>query len=131
MSGQGLTNLVLALIHVVVGPRNHRRGHRGGRCHRRPILALAPPPPSLSSAPHRRVLERPRPLTLTDRWSPWTSTPLHGVVGAGCVPSTVGGRALIRLHRSMGLHHWAVRGRREKNKKKRKTSIASRWSPTP
>jgi hypothetical protein len=56
----GLTDLVLALLHAVVGPRNCRHGRRGGRRHRRPILAPAPPPPPLPSVvSHRCVLERP------------------------------------------------------------------------
>jgi hypothetical protein len=54
MFRQGLTDLVLALLHVV-GPCH--RSH-GGRCQCRPVLTLARPPPSSPSAvPHHRVLE--------------------------------------------------------------------------
>jgi hypothetical protein len=83
MLGNRLTDLVLALPHVVAAPRR-RCGHRGGRRHCRQILAPAPPLQLLSSAvPHRRVLERPRSLTdrLTGRWSPQTLKPLHGIAG--------------------------------------------------
>jgi hypothetical protein len=49
----------------------------------------------------------PRPLPptgwRTDRWSPQTLTPLHGVAGASRAPSTVGGHAPTRLHRSTSL----------------------------
>jgi hypothetical protein len=68
MPGHGLTDLVLALLHAVAAPHHRRHGHRGGRRYRRQILALAPPlQPSSSATPHRRVLERPRPLPLNDR----------------------------------------------------------------
>jgi hypothetical protein len=35
MLGNGLTDLVLALLHVVAAPHRRRRGYRGGRRHRR------------------------------------------------------------------------------------------------
>jgi hypothetical protein len=56
----GLTGLVLALLHAVAAPRHRGRSRRGGWCHRRQILTLAPPhQPPTSAAPHRCVLERP------------------------------------------------------------------------
>jgi hypothetical protein len=59
MPTHALTNLIIVLLHVVAGPRRHRRhGHCGGRCHRRQVVAPADPPPP-SATPHRRVLERP------------------------------------------------------------------------
>jgi hypothetical protein len=55
-----LTDAILALLHAVAAPHHRRCGRRGGRCHRRPVLAPAPPQqPPPSTAPHRRVLERP------------------------------------------------------------------------
>jgi hypothetical protein len=101
------------------------RSHRGTSARsRRPM----PPPPRSSwwpvPPPHGRRpyipttaaaficttpshVERPRPLPptgrCTDQWSPRTPTPLHGVAGAGRVPSTIGGRAPTGLHKST--HH--------------------------
>jgi hypothetical protein len=74
---------------------------------------------------------RPLPLTsrLTGRWSPWTPTPLHGVIGGDRVPSTIG-VAPTGLHWPKGSHHRAIRERRREEKKK-KTSASSRWSPAP
>jgi hypothetical protein len=60
MSSNGLTNVILALLHKVATPCRRRRCRRGGQGHRRPILDPAPPhqPPPLA-VPHRCVLERP------------------------------------------------------------------------
>jgi hypothetical protein len=59
MPKHALTDLIVALLHVVGGPRRHcRRSRRGGRRHRRQAVAPIDPPP-LSAASHRRVLERP------------------------------------------------------------------------
>jgi hypothetical protein len=48
MPRNGLTNLILALLHAVAAPR-----------HRCPILAPVPPPSSSSATPYHCVLERP------------------------------------------------------------------------
>jgi hypothetical protein len=107
-----LTDLIMALLHEVDGPHHCCCGHCDGRCHRRTIIALHP-------HHHRRfrhIIEcwsGPRPLPQTGwrtgRWSPQTSMPLHGVAGAGHVPSMVGGRSPTELSRSTGLHHRAIR----------------------
>jgi hypothetical protein len=63
MPSRALTDIIIALLHEVVGPRHRHRDHRGGQCHRRTVATLASPPPSLPlAALHCRVLERP--------WSP-------------------------------------------------------------
>jgi hypothetical protein len=36
-----LTELILALLHKVVGPRHRRRSRRGGRCHHHPAPTSA------------------------------------------------------------------------------------------
>jgi hypothetical protein len=122
MSGNGLTDLVLALLHAVAAPRRRRCGHRGGWHHRCQILAPAPPlQPSSSTMPPPRVLERPPSPSpdrwLTGRWNLRTLMTLRGVAGWCRVPSTVG-LALTGLHRFKGLHHRAIRGRRREEKKK-------------
>jgi hypothetical protein len=58
MPSRELTNLILALLHSVVGSRHRYHGRRGGRRHRRTVLAPAPPPSPPSTVPHCRVLER-------------------------------------------------------------------------
>jgi hypothetical protein len=129
MPTHALTNLIIVLLHVVGGPRRHRRhGHRGGRCHHRQVVAPADPPPP-SATPHRRVLERPRPLLPIDRCSQ-TLTPIKGVVRVGHAPSMVG-IAPTGLHRSMTLHHRAIRGRRREEKKMKTAAAKSRWSLAP
>jgi hypothetical protein len=75
----------------------------------------------------------PRPLPLTSRligrWSPWTPMPLHGVIEADHVLSTVGGLAPSGLHRRTGPRHQAVKGKRTEKKKRTTTHATSRWSP--
>jgi hypothetical protein len=74
----------------------------------------------------------PRPLPptgqRTGRWCSQTPTPIQGVIRVGRVSSIVG-IVPTGLHRSMTLHHRAVRGRRRE--KKKMTSATSRWSPAP
>jgi hypothetical protein len=60
MSSRELTDLIIALLHSVVGPRHHRCGRCGGWWQRYPVLAPAPPPPPPSAAQHHHVLERPQ-----------------------------------------------------------------------
>jgi hypothetical protein len=84
----GLTDVILALLHAVAAPCHCHRGRHGGRCHRRLVLTPAPPhQPPPSAALHHHVLERPRPLPLTgrltSRWSPRTRTPLQEVSRGG------------------------------------------------
>jgi hypothetical protein len=82
MSRQDLINLIVTPLHSVAGPCHLHRGRRGGRCHRRPVLASAPPQPLPSAIPHHRVLEQPpspsldwsayRPMEPSDpNTSPW------------------------------------------------------------
>jgi hypothetical protein len=89
-----LTDVILALLHGVVTPRNRRRYHHGGWRHRRSVLTPAPPKQSPPlAAPHCRVLERPpspspdwpayRPMEPSDPdTSPWgcrgRSCAIHG-----------------------------------------------------
>jgi hypothetical protein len=124
MSSNGLTDVILALLHAVAtvvvvedGATIARYSplHHHTNCHLR----------SRHTAVCWRGLH-PLPLTsrLTGRWSPRTSTPLHGVVEGGHVSSTVG------VARPKGPHHRVVRGRRREEKKKM-MSAASRWSPAP
>jgi hypothetical protein len=56
----GLTDVILALLHAVAAPCHCHRGRHGGRCHRRLVLTPAPPhQPPPSAALHHHVLERP------------------------------------------------------------------------
>jgi hypothetical protein len=71
----------------------------------------------------------PCPLPPTDRCSQ-TPTPIKGVIRASRMSSTVG-TAPNGLHRSMTLHHRAIKRRRREVKKMKMTSARSRWSPTP
>jgi hypothetical protein len=49
MPNHALIDLIVALLHEVIGPHGCRCGHRGGRRHRRTVAILA--------SPYRRVLE--------------------------------------------------------------------------
>jgi hypothetical protein len=104
MPSSDLTDLILALLHRVAGPR-----------HRRAAATPAPPLPSPSASPRSRVLEWPRPLPLTgrltDRRNHRTPMPLRGVIGVGRVPSTVGGCAPTRLHLRTSPRHRVNKGR--------------------
>jgi hypothetical protein len=127
MPSRELTNLILALLHSVASPRHHRRSRCGGRRHCHPVPASAPPqPPSATPRPH--VMEWPPIGRRVSRWNLQTLTPLHGVDGAGRVPSTVGGLATTGLHQRTDHLHRVVRGRMRERKKKMMPT-ASRWSP--
>jgi hypothetical protein len=127
MSSRALTNLIVVLLHEVIGPRHHRHG---GWCHRHTAVAPTspPPPPSPSAIPHRHVLERPLPPS-PDRpaYRPMVLSNLdahpRGRQGGSCAI-----HGWDCLHRSMALHHQAVRGRRMEEKKKM-TRATSWWSP--
>jgi hypothetical protein len=77
MPNRALTDLIVALLHEVTGPRHRRNGRRGARLHHRTVAAPAsPPPPPPLATPHCRVLKRPpspspdrlanKPLVLSD-----------------------------------------------------------------
>jgi hypothetical protein len=127
-----LTDLILALLHSVAGPRHHRHGRRGGRCHRCSAPAPAHPPPLPSAPPCSWVLERapsPSPDWPTYRsmepsdpnTSPW------GPRGRSCAVHGWG-PCPNRLHMCTCLHHRVIRGRQREKKKKTKPA-RSRWSP--
>jgi hypothetical protein len=127
MPSRALTDLIVVLLHEVIGPR--RRRHGGWR-HRHTAVAPAspPPPPSPSAMPHHRVLER----TL----SPSPDRPVYRPMVLSNLDAhprgRQGGSCAIHgwdcLHQSMTLHYRAVRGRRMEEKKKT-TSATSWWSP--
>jgi hypothetical protein len=125
MTSQAFTDLILALLHEVAGPCHRHRGLCGGWHHRRMVITPTSSPLSPSLVmPHRHVVEWP--LSPSPDRSAYrlmetqTLTPLHGVAEAGRVPSMVGGLAPTRLHRSMVLRHWAVRGRRRGRRRRRR-----------
>jgi hypothetical protein len=121
MPGNGLTDLLLALLHAVAAPRHHRHGHRGGRHHRYQILAPAPPlqPLSLAMSP-LRVLERPpspspdrlayRPMEPLDpNDSPWSHRVVPCAVYGWACPNWV---APAQGASSSG-NEWGEEGREE------------------
>jgi hypothetical protein len=100
MPSVDLTELIVVLLHRVIGPHHRRRGRRGGRRHRRPTPAhhnhRLRPPQTLG------FWSGPRPLPpigrCTGQWIPRTMMPHHEVVTASRVLSMVGAHALTRLH---------------------------------
>jgi hypothetical protein len=130
-----LIDLVLALLHSVAGSRHCHHGRCGGRRHRHPISASAPPPPQPSGTPHPRTLERPpspspnrptyRPLEPSNPdTSPWGRRIRPCAVhGWGPCPNRV-----APMHGPSSSSH---QGEKKKKKKKKTLSATSRLSLTP
>jgi hypothetical protein len=130
MPSNALTDLIVAFLHKVTGPRHyHRCGCRGGRRHRHETVAQQIHHRCLRSRHTDEYWSSPHPLPSTSRLTgrcSQTSMPIQGVIRADRASFTIG-IVPTGLHRSMIHRHRDARGRREE--RMMMMSVRSRWSP--